>query len=120
MVGEGKGMKEKIAEIIKPYLFLNYKDAYSISYDVEEITDQILALFTSNPLWKDIDRNIPSLEKREDDYHTGLAQGYKQGKEDCEKILRRMREEIKITINGIDYIIIDKKGKKPCPFKVKK
>jgi hypothetical protein len=29
-------------------------------------------------------------------------------------------EEMKITINGIDYIIIDKKGKKPCPFKEKK
>jgi len=27
---------------------------------------------------------------------------------------------MKITINGIDYIIIDKKGKKPCPFKEKK
>ena len=47
MVGEGKGMKEKIAEIIKPYLFLNYKDAYSISYDVEEIADKVLALLPS-------------------------------------------------------------------------
>jgi len=40
-------MKEKIAEIIKPYLFLNYKDAYSISYDVEEIADKVLALLPS-------------------------------------------------------------------------
>jgi len=40
-------MREKIAEIIKPYLFLNYKDAYSISYDVEEIADKVLALLPS-------------------------------------------------------------------------
>jgi hypothetical protein len=29
-------------------------------------------------------------------------------------------EEMKITINGIDYIVLDKEGKKPCPFKEKK
>jgi hypothetical protein len=45
--GEGEEMREKIAEIIKPYLFLNYKDAYSISYDVEEIADKVLALLPS-------------------------------------------------------------------------
>jgi len=27
---------------------------------------------------------------------------------------------MKITINGIDYIVLDKEGKKPCPFKEKK
>jgi hypothetical protein len=74
---EGEEMRDKIAELFKEF----YDKTFAYRYyhneaNLENVTpdyyaDQILALF-------------PSLEKREDDYHAGLAQGYKQGK--AEKI----------------------------------
>ena len=51
-------MRDKIAEIVKDCLF-RAGDKEKASYVT---ADKILSLLISNPLWKDIDRNIPSLE----------------------------------------------------------
>jgi hypothetical protein len=66
MVGEGKGMKDKIAEIIgqarvNSILGLSAGTSEDVKPN-DYYADQILALLISNPLWKDIDRNIPSLD----------------------------------------------------------
>ena len=52
-------MREKIA-----LLFLEFGNACFSQGSINEwdYADQILALFISNPFWKDIDRNLPSLE----------------------------------------------------------
>jgi len=56
-------MKEKIIEMIKHYDQIDWNiSCVGPSEYLEVLADQILALFISNPFWKDIDRNIPSLE----------------------------------------------------------
>jgi len=56
-------MRDKIIEMIKHYDQIDWNiSCVGPSKYLEVLADQILALFISNPFWKDIDRNIPSLE----------------------------------------------------------
>ena len=49
-------MREKLVSMIMSFL------VQSETNDMGVLADQILALFISNPVWTDIDRNYPSLE----------------------------------------------------------
>jgi hypothetical protein len=64
MVREGEEMRDKIAKI-------NYECCTGLPWEsaneherkgAYDHADEILDLFISNPFWKDIDRNIPSLD----------------------------------------------------------